>query len=57
MVRDLVVTTIQGWDGDEIARRLETTVGRDLQFIRLNGTIIGGFVGLLIHAGFALAGY
>jgi uncharacterized membrane-anchored protein YjiN (DUF445 family) len=57
MVRDLVVTIIQGWDGDKIIQRLETTVGRDLQFIRLNGTIIGGLVGLLIHSGFALAGY
>lgn len=56
MVRDLVITTIQGWDGEEMARRLEATVGRDLQFIRLNGTIIGGFVGLATHAGFALIG-
>ncbi len=56
MVRDLVVTTVQGWDGDEMALRLEATVGRDLQFIRLNGTVIGGLVGLAFHAGFALIG-
>jgi uncharacterized membrane-anchored protein YjiN (DUF445 family) len=55
-VRDLVVTTIQGWDAGEISSRLETMVGRDLQFIRLNGTIIGGFVGLILHAGFSLLG-
>jgi uncharacterized membrane-anchored protein YjiN (DUF445 family) len=56
MVRDLVVTTIQGWDGEEMATRLETMVGRDLQFIRLNGTIIGGLVGLTAHTVFTLIG-
>jgi uncharacterized membrane-anchored protein YjiN (DUF445 family) len=39
-----------------MAGRLEATVGRDLQFIRLNGTVIGGLVGLLIHAGYVLLG-
>ena len=42
--------TIQRWDGDEAARRIELHVGRDLQFIRINGTIVGGLVGVLIHA-------
>ena len=55
-VRELIVTTIQSWDAEEISSRLETMVGRDLQFIRLNGTIIGGCVGLLLHAAFSLAG-
>lgn len=50
--RDLttVIThTIQRWDGAEAAQRIELHVGRDLQFIRINGTIVGGLVGLLIH--------
>lgn len=50
--RELVVSTIQKWDPDEMADKLEATVGRDLQFIRLNGTLVGGAVGLLIHAAF-----
>lgn len=41
--------TIQRWDGQEASRKIELHVGRDLQFIRLNGTIVGCLVGLLIH--------
>ncbi|MCZ4500147.1 MAG: hypothetical protein JWQ74_2702 [Marmoricola sp.] len=42
--------TIALWDGKEAAARIELQVGRDLQFIRINGTIVGGLVGVLIHA-------
>jgi uncharacterized membrane-anchored protein YjiN (DUF445 family) len=42
--------TINRWDGKETASRVELFVGRDLQFIRINGTIVGGLVGLVIHA-------
>ncbi len=42
--------TIARWDGAEAARRIELHVGRDLQFIRINGTLVGGLVGLVIHA-------
>jgi uncharacterized membrane-anchored protein YjiN (DUF445 family) len=42
--------TIERWDGKEAARRIELHVGRDLQFIRINGTIVGGLVGVVIHA-------
>ena len=42
--------TIQRWDGQETAQKVELHVGRDLQFIRINGTIVGGLVGVLIHA-------
>ncbi len=45
----VISTTIDRWDGDEAARRLELMVGRDLQFIRINGTVVGGLAGLLIH--------
>jgi len=52
----LVVSTINNWDAREMAEKLEGTVGPDLQFIRLNGTIIGGLIGMAIHGGFALLG-
>jgi uncharacterized membrane-anchored protein YjiN (DUF445 family) len=45
----LVSETIRGWDAQTITRRLENAVGRDLQYIRINGTIVGGLVGLAIH--------
>ena len=46
----VITQTIERWDGREAARRIELHVGRDLQFIRINGTIVGGLVGVLIHA-------
>jgi len=45
----LVSETVQGWDTQTITTRLENAVGRDLQYIRVNGTLVGGLVGLLIH--------
>ncbi|MFC5175490.1 DUF445 domain-containing protein [Nocardioides taihuensis] len=45
----VITHTIQRWDGKEAAERIELHVGRDLQFIRINGTIVGGLVGVLIH--------
>jgi uncharacterized membrane-anchored protein YjiN (DUF445 family) len=49
-VTTVITHTIERWDGKEAARRIELHVGRDLQFIRINGTIVGGLVGVLIHA-------
>ncbi len=46
----VITTTIERWDGREAARRIELHVGRDLQFIRINGTIVGGLVGVVIHS-------
>ncbi|MBN9788980.1 DUF445 domain-containing protein [Pseudonocardia sp. TMWB2A] len=46
----LVSDTVRSWDTGTIVNRLETTVGPDLQFIRINGTLVGGLVGVLIHA-------
>jgi uncharacterized membrane-anchored protein YjiN (DUF445 family) len=42
--------TVAGWDPEEMSRKIEEEVGADLQFVRINGTIIGGLAGLLIHA-------
>jgi uncharacterized membrane-anchored protein YjiN (DUF445 family) len=46
----LVSDTIRGWDARTVTDRLENAVGRDLQYIRINGTLVGGLVGLVIHA-------
>ena len=46
----LVSDTIRGWDARTITDRLEREVGDDLQFIRINGTLVGGLVGTIIHA-------
>jgi uncharacterized membrane-anchored protein YjiN (DUF445 family) len=46
----LVVTTVARWDGVETARRIELLAGRDLQFIRINGTVVGALAGIVIHA-------
>jgi uncharacterized membrane-anchored protein YjiN (DUF445 family) len=46
----LVSETVRGWDAQTITTRMEHAVGKDLQFIRINGTLVGGLVGLLIHA-------
>ena len=46
----LVSDTVRGWDAATITGRLEAAVGRDLQYIRINGTVIGGLIGLAIHA-------
>ncbi len=46
----VITQTIERWDGKEAARKIELHVGRDLQFIRINGTVVGGLVGVIIHA-------
>ena len=52
----VITHTIERWDGKEAAERIELHVGRDLQFIRINGTIVGGLVGVLIHTVSVLIG-
>ncbi|WP_082619892.1 MULTISPECIES: DUF445 domain-containing protein [unclassified Terrabacter] len=46
----IISDTVDRWDGKETAERVELQVGRDLQFIRINGTLVGGLIGMLIHA-------
>jgi uncharacterized membrane-anchored protein YjiN (DUF445 family) len=48
-VGQLIAQTVSSWDPSETSRRIELLVGRDLQFIRINGTLVGGLVGLLIY--------
>jgi uncharacterized membrane-anchored protein YjiN (DUF445 family) len=45
----LVSDTVRGWDARTVTARLESAVGRDLQYIRINGTLVGGMVGLVLH--------
>ena len=45
----VISDTIKRWDAEATSQRIEIQVGRDLQFIRINGTMVGGMVGLLIH--------
>jgi uncharacterized membrane-anchored protein YjiN (DUF445 family) len=46
----LVSETVRRWDAQTVTDRLEAAVGRDLQYIRINGTLVGGSVGVLLHA-------
>jgi uncharacterized membrane-anchored protein YjiN (DUF445 family) len=55
-VATVISETVDRWDADDASRRIELAVGRDLQFIRINGTVVGGLAGVLIHAASVLAG-
>jgi uncharacterized membrane-anchored protein YjiN (DUF445 family) len=48
-IGNIVRSTIERWDGEETAHRLELLLGPDLQFIRINGTVVGGLAGLVLH--------
>lgn len=48
-VASIISATVDRWDGVETANKVELHVGRDLQFIRINGTVVGGLAGLVIH--------
>jgi uncharacterized membrane-anchored protein YjiN (DUF445 family) len=52
----MIETTVAGWDATEISHRLELQLGRDLQFVRINGTVVGALVGITIHALLVLTG-
>jgi uncharacterized membrane-anchored protein YjiN (DUF445 family) len=48
-VTEHIASTVKAWDDRELVRQLELSVGRELQFIRLNGTLVGGLIGLALH--------
>jgi uncharacterized membrane-anchored protein YjiN (DUF445 family) len=43
--------TVKNWDAKDMSRQIELNIGKDLQWIRINGTIVGGFIGLMLFAG------
>lgn len=45
----LITDVVKGWDAREVSEKVETEIGRDLQYIRINGTFVGGIVGVLLH--------
>ena len=47
---EIISDTIKKWDADEASRRIEVAVGKDLQFIRINGTVVGALAGLAIYS-------
>jgi len=49
-IASLISDTVSGWDAEETTQRVELAIGSDLQYIRINGTLVGGLVGLLLHA-------
>ncbi|MFE0653035.1 DUF445 domain-containing protein [Streptomyces sp. NPDC059534] len=48
-ITSLITDTVAGWDATQTSRKIEANIGRDLQFIRINGTVVGALAGLLIH--------
>jgi len=46
----IITETIERWNAEEASRRIELHVGRDLQFIRINGTVVGALAGVVIYA-------
>jgi uncharacterized membrane-anchored protein YjiN (DUF445 family) len=46
---EIISDTVARWDGQSTARRIELHIGRDLQFIRINGTLVGGLVGVALY--------
>ena len=49
-IASLISDTVRTWDAQDTSWRVELAIGRDLQFIRINGTLVGGLVGVVIHA-------
>ena len=45
-----ITETMQAWETEEYVNEIELTIGSDLQFIRMNGTLVGGLIGLVLHA-------
>ena len=46
----LITDVVKGWNAEDAGRRIEAEIGRDLQYIRINGTWVGGIAGVMLHA-------
>ena len=49
-VSQLITEVVRGWDTQEVSQKMELEIGKDLQYIRINGTLVGGLVGVVLHA-------
>ena len=49
-IRRYIVDRVDAWNTQELSDELERNIGRDLQYVRINGTLVGGLIGLVIHA-------
>jgi uncharacterized membrane-anchored protein YjiN (DUF445 family) len=49
-VAQLISYTVGQWDAEETSKKIELQIGKDLQFVRINGTIVGGLVGLILYS-------
>ncbi|WP_190138498.1 DUF445 domain-containing protein [Streptomyces longispororuber] len=49
-ITSLITDTVAGWDAEQTSKKIEAHIGRDLQFIRINGTVVGSLAGLVIYA-------
>ncbi len=49
-IAGLIAATVASWDANATSRKIELQIGRDLQFIRINGTLVGGLVGVVLHS-------
>jgi uncharacterized membrane-anchored protein YjiN (DUF445 family) len=50
-ISSMITEVVKSWDAEQVSRKVELEIGRDLQYIRINGTFVGGTVGLFLHAG------
>ncbi|WP_447037698.1 DUF445 domain-containing protein [Streptomyces sp. DSM 118878] len=55
-ITSIITDTVAGWDAEHTSKKIEAHIGRDLQFIRINGTVVGSLAGLAIYAVSRLAG-
>ena len=55
-VAEVIARTVEGWDATDASRKIEVQIGRDLQFIRINGTLVGALVGLVLYVISVLVG-
>jgi len=55
-VSRLIVEVVKSWDAREVSKKIEKEIGRDLQYIRINGTVVGGIAGVALHAAGRLLG-
>ena len=55
-VAELIARTVEGWDATDASAKIEVQIGRDLQFIRINGTLVGALVGMLLYLVTVLVG-